>query len=192
MEEFRTIKGFENYQISNLGNVKNINTAKILKTRINNNGYYHTGLRDNGKTRDNLVHRMIAEAFIQNPLNKPCVDHIDHNKTNNHIDNLRWTSSKENNQNSSIRADNTSGFKGVSFNKNTNLWNAQIRINGIKTNLGNYDNINDAVRARLKAVLKYQGEYANQTEKDLIINLNIKNPSKRTVIINVNIEDEDA
>ncbi len=70
MEEYKLIKNFESYSVSNLGNVKNNNTNKILKQN-NSNGYKRVSL--NGKYL--RVHRLVAEAFIPNPENKPCVDH---------------------------------------------------------------------------------------------------------------------
>ena len=76
MEEYKLIKNFENYSVSNIGNVKNNNTNKILK-QCNNNGYKKVYL--NGKYLS--VHRLVAETFILNPENKPCVDHKNNIKT---------------------------------------------------------------------------------------------------------------
>jgi len=69
------------------------------------------------------LHRLISEAFIPNPDNKLCIDHIDNNTLNNNsINNLRWVTTKENAQNAKLSAKNTSGFKGVSFHKKLNKW----------------------------------------------------------------------
>ena len=91
MEEYKLIKNFENYSVSNLGNVKNNNTNKIIK-QYNNQGYKQIHL--NGKSL--RVHRLVAEAFIPNPENKPCVDHKNNIRDDNRIDNLRWATIKEN------------------------------------------------------------------------------------------------
>ena len=80
------------------------------------------------------IHRLVCRTFINNPDNKECVDHKNNDKTNNHISNLRFATSKENNQNSSIRLDNTSKVKGVNFDKKAKKWRAQIKIDGINTN----------------------------------------------------------
>ena len=112
-EEYRIIEGFENYSVSNLGNVKNNITGKMLKPYLNNNGYLM--IRMNGK--HNLVHRLIANAFIQNSNNKPFVDHIDTSPLNNNISNLRWATAQENQFNSKLNKSNKCGYKGVYYEK---------------------------------------------------------------------------
>ena len=99
MEEvYKVIDGYDNYEISNLGNVRNRKTGRILKHKIDTNGYYCVGLSPtNGKRKTSVIHRLIALNFIPNPNNKRCVDHIDRNKLNNDLRNLRWVSSSENN-----------------------------------------------------------------------------------------------
>lgn len=101
-EEWRDIKGYEGlYQVSNLGRIKSLKykggkQERILDGSINNNGYRVVTFRKDNKRRDYLVHRLVAEVFIPNPNNKPFIDHIDTDRTNNRIDNLRWVTQKEN------------------------------------------------------------------------------------------------
>ena len=93
MEEFKNIIEFENYEISNLGNVRNKTTQKILKPRVRN-GYKELQISKNSKSFHKTIHRLIAEAFIENIENKPFVEHIDNDKLNNDVNNLRWCSKR--------------------------------------------------------------------------------------------------
>ena len=90
MEIWKDIKGYEGlYWISNLGRVKNKH-GKILKPRLSSNGYYNICLYKNSKAKCYTVHRLVAEAFINNPDNLPEINHKDENITNNHFSNLEW------------------------------------------------------------------------------------------------------
>ena len=94
MIEWKKIKGFKNYSVSNTGNVRNDRTGRILKLRIGTTGYYQVMM--GRKTIPQYVHRLVAIAFIANYENKPQVDHLDGNKLNNCVDNLRWVTASEN------------------------------------------------------------------------------------------------
>lgn len=105
MEEiWKDIIGYEGlYQVSNLGRVKSL--AKLCghrpkkETIVKQNdlrGYKRVTLCKNNLLKKYQVHRLVAIAFIDNPLNKPCINHKDENKANNNVDNLEWVSCKEN------------------------------------------------------------------------------------------------
>ena len=135
-----------NYQVNILGEVRNKKTGKILKNYLSN-GYYCVDL---GKQYN--IHRLIALQFIPNPENLSDVDHIDGNKINNSIENLRWTSHQQNNMNLKIYSNNKSGFSGVGFHKAANRWQARIRVNK-PIFLGLFDTAELAHEARQKYIL---------------------------------------
>lgn len=96
-EIFKDIKGYEGlYQISNFGNVKSLKRNIILKPSSNRKGYLHIILYKNHKSKNSIIHRLVAQAFIPNPENKPQVNHIDGNKRNNNVNNLEWVTNSEN------------------------------------------------------------------------------------------------
>ena len=109
-EIWKDIKDYEGlYQISNLGNIKSVTRKvknkkygtmiakeKILKQNMSKAGYFTIGLCKNGKTKTTSVHRLVASTFILNPKNKPCINHLDNNPSNNNVKNLEWCTQKEN------------------------------------------------------------------------------------------------
>lgn len=96
VEVWKEIPGLENYAVSNLGNVKNLGSGKILKYRKHTNGYARVCLCDDGKHFDKYVHRLVAESFMNIDFNRKQVNHIDGNKFNNCVDNLEWCTQQEN------------------------------------------------------------------------------------------------
>ena len=185
MEEFRIIKNFENYSVSNFGNVKNNKTNKILKQYNHTKGYKKIEILGIKK----FIHRLVAEAFIPNPENKPYIDHINNIRDDNRIENLRWVSINENNQNKSMSINNTSGFKGVTFDKVKNKWRAEIGHNGKMINIGRYDTKEEANNARVQKAKELFGEYTNKCEKE--ININIKVPKNTKININIDVIDDE-
>lgn len=96
MEEWRTIKEYPNYDISNLGNVRNNKSGKIMRQSVKG-GYCNIGLVHEKIKKTLKVHRLVALNFIENPENKYEVNHKDKNKLNNNLDNLEFMTRKENN-----------------------------------------------------------------------------------------------
>ena len=93
---FVTIKEYPNYSINEYGEVKNNRTCKILKPRTAGRGYFCYQLRNENGAKNEYIHRLVAKTFIPNPHNLPQVDHIDGNKSNNHISNLKWVTNYDN------------------------------------------------------------------------------------------------
>jgi hypothetical protein len=111
MSNFKKVIGFEFYELNELGVLKSLPRIskqrngkqytvkeKIMKPQIDNTGYIVFGLRnENKETKKVYLHRILAELFIPNPENKPCVNHKDGVKYNNSLSNLEWCTYQENN-----------------------------------------------------------------------------------------------
>lgn len=105
------------------------------------------------------AHRLV---FIWHTGDYPkCIDHINGNKSDNRWENLRPATRGQNNQNQSIRSDNTSGFKGVYYLKKNRKWAAQVTVDGKQKYLGLYQSEYEAGEVARKAREHYHGEYAN-------------------------------
>ena len=99
-EVWRNIKGYPDYQVSNLGRIWNARTNHYLKPSKMKSGYYQVNLvAINGKRKKELVHRLVALTFIPNPNNYPEVEHKDRDRGNNTISNLAWVNRSMNNRN---------------------------------------------------------------------------------------------
>lgn len=105
MNNYVKIKGF-NYLINTDGEIISIKTNKKMSQVINSSKkpYIRVGLMKEGKRHFFLVHRLVAETFIPNPYNKPYVNHINENKSDNRLLNLEWSTNKENIRHSKKRA----------------------------------------------------------------------------------------
>ena len=154
LEEWREIKERPNYLISNLGNVKRKskefkNKFIAIKGSVNNRGYkYIQFFKEDGKRMNLSVHRCVANAFIENHTNLPCVDHIDNNRLNNNVNNLRWCNQKDNCKNQKQRTPNKKNV--VNYDKLKQRWIAYGRENSKFKFLGYYDTYDEARQAREK------------------------------------------
>jgi len=149
MEElYSTITDFENYAISNFGNVLNKKTQRILKPSTSRNGYFHIVLSKNNIQTTYNIHILMANAFIKNPQNKKFVSHINQNKLDNDINNLRFATRIEQSRTRLKKTNCTSIYKGVCFLKTSDRWKSQICINKKVKHLGLFN-------TELEAAQKY-------------------------------------
>ena len=110
----KTIVGFENYSIHKNGNVTNDKFGRILKvTDKNEGGYLRVTLSKNGKVKNMSIHRLLALHYLPNPNNLLCVDHINRNRLDNRLENLRWATHLDNCRNQGLQKNNKLGYKYI-------------------------------------------------------------------------------
>lgn len=111
MEIWKTIEGYPDYQVSTYGRIKSLrfNKEKLLAISLDNLGYARVGLRNENGLKNKKVHRLVGETFLERIDGKNTVDHINHNRSDNHINNLRWATQSEQRLNSrpNCRSTNT-------------------------------------------------------------------------------------
>jgi len=147
--EFKQIPGYTNYEVNRMGEIRRIGGKSPLRTSMNNKGYLQIKV-DNTSLRP---HRAVALAWIGVPEDpNMMVNHKDEIRTNNNVDNLEWTTNRENLSHSLLKKDKSSKYIGVSWNKSRSKWKAQIRIDGKVTFLGYHDSEEDARNAYLRSL----------------------------------------
>ena len=147
-----------NYEVSNTGKVRRTRTGRILIPGKDKLGYEKVNLSCNGKQKSHRVHRLVAIAFLDNPDNKPNIDHIDHNPSQNHVSNLRWATQQENTWNMSKFKNSKGEFKGI--HKHGDRWRAQIREDGRRVHLGIFDTQKEAATAYIIRAIQGRGAFA--------------------------------
>lgn len=141
--QWKPFPGFESdYLISSNGDVWSIRNMKILRPKITATGYVRVSPSVNGHRKDCAVHRMVALAFIPNPDNKPTVNHINEDKTDNRVKNLEWAT---------IMEQNIHGTRIARAIAHTDYKNRAINYTVVASK-HNYHEIN---RKQMKAVLQY-------------------------------------
>jgi hypothetical protein len=137
---WKNINGFD-YAINEMGQVRNNRTGRILKAGMNKHGYLLVNLCKDGKGKTHCIHRLLGVYFLSCPSDMQ-VDHIDGNKLNNNLSNLRIVNNQQN-------AFNRTKAKGYTWNKRLRKWQAQIAVNGKNICLGFYDTEAEARAAYL-------------------------------------------
>ena len=162
MEIWKEIKGYQGYEVSNLGRVKSLARVSLKNAKIKerilkggkSKGYRTVSLSKNGTPKTKKVHQLVAVAFLNH---KPCkmnavVDHINGVKEDNNVSNLQVISQRENT--SKDKKNGSSKYVGVCWDKWNKRWKASIKINGKYKNLGNFTDELDASKAYQDALAK--------------------------------------
>ena len=169
-EQWRPIKDFEGlYEISNFGRVKSLarkikgidkgcmSVDRLLKMQFTTTGYYFVGFSKNGIMSRRKTHLLVWEAFGDRERNGHIlqIDHIDNNKLNNRVDNLRLISQRENTTKYHLTKEKSSRFTGAVWHKLHEKWISHIRIDGIVKHLGYFNCETAAAIAYQKAKIVY-------------------------------------
>lgn len=170
VEIWKPIKDYEGYyEVSNYGNVRSVgryidfgctsyhyNKPRILSAISHGNGYLYVTLVKNKKRKNKYIHRLVAENFLENINNKPCVNHKDFDRANNDVNNLEWVTYSEN-----IRwsAKNGNFNKPKNNHKTNKLYGKYIRFKSGKYEvslpykyIGRFNSLEDAISERNKYV----------------------------------------
>ena len=156
-ECWRSIDGYANYQVSNIGRVRNTKTGAVLQGGVTADGYQSVLLSNKGRMQKCLTHRLVAGEFVENPDDKQHVKHVDGDKTNTCFNNLRWISNSEHTTGTGKRR---SRYWGVSWNDTKQKWSANITNNNQHYHLGCFDNEKHAARVYNINAVDMFGEYA--------------------------------
>ena len=126
------INNYTDYLIYDDGRVFGKKRNRFLKPRLHRDGYQQVSLCKDGKSKNHYIHRLVGVHYIENPNNKPQIDHINRIKTDNRLCNLRWNTRSENCINKGLKKNNKSGHICISYIKNRKVWRFQKTVSNKK------------------------------------------------------------
>ena len=161
MDEFVSIPDYQDYFINRKGEIlsKRQKKDRIMKPTINL-GYYRLGLRINKQSKQVLVHRLLAKMFIPNPNNYYCVDHINRDRLDNRLENLRWCNYEKNNQNQCVGKTNKSGYKHIYFESKNKKWRIVI--------IRNKKRVFDKLCKKLEDAVEFRNKILTELGEEII------------------------
>lgn len=162
-EEWRDIKDYENlYAVSDKGRVMNLKSGRILKAGVNSHCYEWVALCKDGKVKQCTIHRLVAEAFLENPNNLPQVNHVDEDPTNNDVRNLAWVTASQNNRHSAHKR----SCKISQYSIDGEYIREWESFKEIERELGfNKGFINMCCKGKQKTAYGYRWEYADPSQQ---------------------------
>tara|TARA_R110001592_G_scaffold318252_1_gene595334 strand:- start:25 stop:519 length:495 start_codon:yes stop_codon:yes gene_type:complete len=160
------IKNYETYSINENGIITDLRTGKILKHRENGNGYKVVTLKNPNGISTCLVHRLLAINFIENPNNFPEIDHIDRDKTNNSLKNLRWADDFIQSQNRGVT--NQLGLRFICYEKNTKYQCSRYRIKISRNKKVLLNKSFGTGNNTLEDVIKYRNNFCKENNIDIL------------------------
>lgn len=164
-EIWQPIPEFDGYEASNLGRIRSLKqkNIRVLSVNLNQLGYHRVKVSLNGVEKQFCVHKLVAYAYLPNPNNYTEVDHLDKNKSNNTLSNLKWVSRSENLLNRNKIKNTQSKYKGVSLFQNK--YRVRAYLNKKCFNIGLFDDEIEAATAYDNYIKS--NNMPNRTNKDL-------------------------
>ena len=148
------INNYPNYLIFDSGAILSLKRNKFMAETYDKDGYVKVNLCKNGVPKTHKVHRLVGEHYLSNIDNKPQIDHINRDKSDNRVENIRWVTSSENALNKpdynqqKMRCNNSSGYKNISWDKSS--WKYQKCKRGVCATYKRFNTLQEALEYKKK------------------------------------------
>lgn len=159
-ELWKPVVGFERYEISNKGNIRR--GTRLLKPCKDTYGYRQINVYKDGVRYTRKVYRLVMESFNPNIENKPQIDHVNRNRSDDRLENLRWVTARENIHNSGGFTDE---MNGISRSEKNNTYIVRLNINVKEKYFGSRKTLEEA-KALRDSVLAGEFEYTPRNQRD--------------------------